>query len=758
MSEFLISCDDDPLAGHEAIGDDAGCDLISRLADEFAERCRRGESPSVSEFESRHPEYAGTIRELLSSVAMMEQFKRRTRASEPIWPMPERFGDFRVIRELGRGGMGIVFEAVQESLGRHVALKVIPQHVINDAKRLERFRREAHAIAQLHHTNIVPIFGVGEHEGLPYYAMQYIRGSSLDALVERWRDEGLPRHEDRWRFAARVAAQAAEALRYAHEQGVLHRDIKPANLLIDEHQTVWITDFGLAKLAGEDDLTASGDVIGTLRYLAPEALKGQTDERSDVYSLGLTLYEMLTLSPPYGTLSPGELVRHVTEVRPIRPRKLDPALPRDLETIVLKAIAFEPAHRYATAAALAEDLNRYLDDMPIRARRATAIERVWRWSRRNRTIAALTAIATGSLVLAAVVGWVGYASTNRALEGESKRRGEAEEATRRAEENVALSLASFEDLFEKLTVREPGPPPPRGRAGPRAGPDRGPTRPPPDAPGMGFAADDAALLRSVLAFYERFALRNATNPKLQGEAGRAYRKIGTLYQRLGRAQEAEESYARAAEKLERLTAEFPDNAGFRFELAKTYALAEADPRAADPAALESVERRLRHALTLFQRLVLESPDSYEYGTAQARAEIKLGTLLDRSHRSDEAEACYRRAIALLESTGPSSPTPYMSALERAAARKALAVLLLGLGRRDEAVALLDSLAGDLLTQAADERRPGFLGWMLADRLKELAEIFEDLGAAPRARELSTWAARLRAQPPRAGLAAAPAAP
>ncbi len=246
--------------------------------------------------------------------------------------MPERLGEYRIVRELGRGGMGIVYEAVQESLGRHVAVKVI-HHVHLDPKRLQRFQREAQAVAQLHHTNIVPIFGVGEHDGLPYYVMQYIRGNGLDAVLRdlarrRARGEG----PERWRFVARVGVQAAEALQYAHEQGVLHRDIKPANLLVDEHETVWITDFGLAKLIGRDDLTGTGDVIGTLRYLAPEALHGETDPRSDIYSLGLTLYELLTLEPPFGELSPSELLRHVSEGQPTTPRRLrpdDPARPRD---------------------------------------------------------------------------------------------------------------------------------------------------------------------------------------------------------------------------------------------------------------------------------------------------------------------------------------------------------------------------------------------------------------------------------------------
>ena len=334
-------------------------------------RCRRGESPSITDYAARFPEAAERIRSILPTVAMMEQLKRgETHQCRDDAPRsnPERLGEFRVLRELGRGGMGVVYEAVQESLGRHVALKVI-HHIHLTPKRLERFQREARAVAQLHHTNIVPIFGVGEHEGLPYYVMQVIDGSGLDDLLKTWRRAGPPPSRERWGLVTRVGIQAGMALQYAHEQGIQHRDIKPANLLIDQNQTIWITDFGLAKLTGHDDLTASGDVIGTLRYLAPEALRGETDARSDVYSLGTTLYELLTLTPPFGELSPSELLRHVSEGELPRPRRLDPSIPPDLETIVLKAIAREPRHRYATAAELADDLKSFLEDRPIRARR-----------------------------------------------------------------------------------------------------------------------------------------------------------------------------------------------------------------------------------------------------------------------------------------------------------------------------------------------------------------------------------------------------
>lgn len=437
----------DALATHESDGDASvvggseGGDF-DPVAAEFAARCRAGEAPSIGEFEARFPEHAPRIRRLLPTIAMMEQLKRDA------WPdrdgprgiaAPQRLGEFRVLRELGRGAMGVVYEAVQESLGRHVALKVIHQ-ALRDEKRRQRFEREARAVARLHHTNIVPIYGVGEHDGLPYYAMQYIHGVSLDVLLANWRDVPAPCGAARWRLVARIGAQVAEALHYAHDQGVLHRDVKPENLLLDARQTAWVTDFGLAKLAGDEDLTASGDVVGTLRYLAPEVLNGQTDARSDVYSLGLTLYELLTLRSPFGELSPSTLLHRVSAGEMRRPRRLDPGIPRDLETIVLKATAREPQHRYATAGALADDLTRFLEDRPIRARRTTLLEHAWRWARRRPGTAALAVVAAGSLLLAVVVGWTSSMRTIDALEQESRWRGAAEIATRRAEENVAVSL------------------------------------------------------------------------------------------------------------------------------------------------------------------------------------------------------------------------------------------------------------------------------------------------------------------------------
>ncbi len=769
-------------------------DPFECVAEEFVERCRRGESPSVAEYEERFPEHAVRIRKLLPAVAMIERLGRDNPPPverEPSRPMPAKLGEFRIVRELGRGGMGVVYEAVQESLGRNVALKVVHQ-VQLDRRRLQRFQREAQAVARLHHTNIVPIFAVGEHEGLAYYAMQYIAGRGLDALIEDWRREAVPRNDDHRRFVARIGIQGAEALQYAHEQGILHRDVKPANLLIDEHQSVWITDFGLAKLVGQDDLTRTGDVIGTLRYIAPEALRGHTGPQNDIYSLGLTLYELITLNPPFGHVSPSELLRQVSESQPTRPRKLDPTIPRDLETIILKAIAQEPGHRYPTAGALADDLRCFVEDRPIRARRATALERIVRWGRRNRAMAGLTATAAAALVLAAIVGWVGYASTKAAL--------------RRSDENVALSLAVFGELFDKLSPDEDFFPPPTGRRGrrpPRRTPmERGlmpgdePDRPPPGGPGFDreparfdepsrrpslgeledrfdrgrpgvppkgrganpFAPDrrvtgkaprpwrldgaekDTALLQSVLTFYEQFALRNETNSSLQGEAAWAYFKVGSLCARLDRPEEAERAIACAVRMFEDLVVRDPSEAEYRAKLVEIAIMT--DPWSVEPPALVPLEAQLRRARGLVDQLAGEMPEHLDYVQSQIHVHAKLGAVLQRLDRADEAELSYRRSIEFAGDLMRRSPTPVRATIDRADVQEALARLVLDGGQREQARGLLEVAVADLRSLEGTRH----VSPLLSDRYESLAEDFGKLGETERAETIAGWARQSDVRP------------
>jgi WD40 repeat protein/serine/threonine protein kinase len=451
--------------------------LLDQLVDEFAEAYRRGEHPSLQAYLDRYPDLADEIRELFPALIEMEQGKEDRRAPDEPAPAgrsapPEQIGDFHILREIGRGGMGIVYEAEQVSLGRHVALKVLPGHAPHDPRHLHRFECEARAAAKLHHTNIVPVYGVGEQDGLHYYVMQFIQGLGLDQVLEELKklqlghaktgsftggelcvgrsemsavqvahslltgefqeasggreppDSSLPKnlgaHAPRspslnrddsksrqrkptyWQNVAQIGVQVAEALEYANSQGILHRDIKPSNLLLDTRGTVWVTDFGLAKAADSKDLTHTGDIVGTLRYLAPERFQGQADVRSDVYALGLTLYELLTLRPAFDETEKNKLVSQVMHAEPRRPRQLEPGVPRDLETVVLKAMDRDPGRRYQTAAELAEDLRRFVAGMPIQARPTPAWEQVWKWARRRPAVAALVAVS--AVAALAVVG------------------------------------------------------------------------------------------------------------------------------------------------------------------------------------------------------------------------------------------------------------------------------------------------------------------------------------------------------------------
>ncbi len=444
-----------------ATSDSAKYDRVDRLADEFAARYRRGERPSLQEYVDRHPDLADLIRDVFPALVEMERVKDESPPPTPPARAPQltHLGDYHILREVGRGGMGVVYEAEQVSLGRHVALKVLPAHMLRDPKYLDRFQIEARAAGRLHHTNIVPVFGVGEADGTPYFAMQFIPGQSLDRVltdVRRLRQpagphaepatvlddaggiaqslasgrfaaaapaeprpEGAPAGTDSVtglsgsgsdtayaRSVARLGVQVADALAYAHKQGVKHRDIKPSNLILDARGTVWVTDFGLAKVDGAADLTQSNEIVGTLRYMAPERFKGESLVQSDVYALGATLYELLTLRPAFHDTDQLRLIDQILHEPPPPPRKVDARVPRDLETVVLTCLAKDPADRYPSAEALADDLRLYLADRPIKRRRSTTAERLGRWCRRNPAVATLAASVLLLLTVTSVGGVV----------------------------------------------------------------------------------------------------------------------------------------------------------------------------------------------------------------------------------------------------------------------------------------------------------------------------------------------------------------
>ena len=469
---------------------------VELLAEDFLDRKRRGERPTLREYVERHPELAEEIRDLFPALLMMEDLGESSGGTTgslaadngvAVGTRLERLGDYRILREIGRGGMGVVYEAEQESLGRRVALKVLSAGSLLDPKQVRRFEREAKAAARLHHTNIVPVFGVGRQDGHHYFVMQFIAGLGLDAVLEdlrrlrqaksrgRSRSRGgvgpvaglsaaevarslitgrfaaeppladasvtepgddaarrrppprtarrptPPRRScparpscrprpipDRqfYRSVARIGIQVAEALEYANRQGVLHRDVKPSNLLLDNRGNVWVADFGLAKTAEADDLTHTGDILGTIRYMAPERFQGKCDARSRRVQPGLDLVRAGGAAAGVRGLGSACADRAGAARGAGAVEEAGAGVPRDLETIIAKASARDPAGRYATAGALAEDLKRFVEDRPIRARRVSAAERLARWCRRNPWIAGSMGVAAAALVAVAVMALV----------------------------------------------------------------------------------------------------------------------------------------------------------------------------------------------------------------------------------------------------------------------------------------------------------------------------------------------------------------
>jgi serine/threonine protein kinase/tetratricopeptide (TPR) repeat protein len=523
---------------------------LAEVLDRYLVSLEENAPLDVEKLVAEYPRLAADIRAFVASVDLLHGATReigeaaRETAIAP--PEPEkRLGDFEIGPEIGRGGMGVVYEARQISLQRKVALKVLPFAAMWDHKQIARFQNEAQAAAQLHHPNIVPVFAVGQERGVHFYAMQLILGRSLDAVLVELRRELSDRSEQAqvstqvyestaqsmlssamlssgWaagqsqycRAIARLGIQAANALQYAHECGVVHRDIKPSNLLVDAHNKLWITDFGLARLQDSPGVTGTGDVVGTLRYMSPEQASSQhalVDPRTDIYALGATLYELLTLRPAF----PGEdrqvVLQAIINQEPTAPRSLNPDIPLDLETIVLQAMAKIREERYTTAEQLADDLNRFLEGKPTLARRPTVVDRAAKWVRRHRTVVAL---AGAFLAVLAVVSTTGAILLSREHSRKQAALNVAEENLQQARDVVDR----FGLQFSHELARLPGSEPLR-----------------------------LAVLSDTLKYYQEFIARSSGDPTLRSDLATTHFHAGTIASQLGEHNTAEKSFRAAAE-------------------------------------------------------------------------------------------------------------------------------------------------------------------------------------------------------------------
>ncbi|TWT63846.1 serine/threonine protein kinase [Rubinisphaera italica] len=400
-------------------------DPLELLFSEYIDRCRNGEQIDVAGFAAENPDLAEEILELFPTLAALEGFKKQ---GPPISDVDQeqiqsglQMGEYQLLREIGVGGMGIVYEAFQQSMQRRVALKVLPREFSRQKDRRERFMQEARTVARLSFRNIVPIIDFGEADERCFFAMRLIEGVGLDWVVlrrnqnsepitshevlEHFQQQGVPltgddqetdvdddedslafefdyaAHSasqrakqqprwtlkpDSWKQIARIGVQAARALEHAHNAGILHRDIKPGNMLIDYEGILWITDFGLAKSEKELSLTGTNDVVGTMRYISPERFHGQVDARSDLYALGLTLIELCINRPVFDQSNRSELIRNIMEGIIPAPRSINSKIPRGLEAILIKATAKQPTQRYQSAGEMIQDLRAFSRGLEVK--------------------------------------------------------------------------------------------------------------------------------------------------------------------------------------------------------------------------------------------------------------------------------------------------------------------------------------------------------------------------------------------------------
>jgi eukaryotic-like serine/threonine-protein kinase len=614
--------------------------LVSEVVDEFMQRLDREERPDIEEYANRHPTIANVLRQVLPALQLV-------RFSGPVADtgagLTGCLGDYCLGREIGRGGMGVVYEAEQISLHRRVALKVLPFAAALDARQLQRFKNEAQAAAHLHHQNIVPVYAVGCERGVHYYTMQFIEGQTLAAAIEalKFSDRHTQRCPTRptgegdtrplaertlrsvdtkqpTREIVHLAVQAADALEYAHQMGIVHRDIKPANLLLDERRNLWITDFGLAHIQGDARLTLTGDLVGTMRYMSPEQAlgRGHVDHRTDIYSLGATLFELLALKPVFDGRDRQELLRQIAFEEPRPLRAPGAAIPAELETIVLKALNKEPPGRYARAKDLADDLRRFLEDKPIHARRPTIREKTRKWARRHRPVVVTGLVSAAILMLAGIVGLAAYTIEIRRERDEKKVALEAAETQRmKAEANLHRALDAIERMLQQVND---------------------------ESIFHGREAEKVRLKISsdALDLCEQLLQVENTGPSARYCTARAYFLAGTLRFDAGQVAEAEDSFRRALTYYRELAGEYPITL---YQTACAVAAREFGVRLFMAGRHAEAERLYREAVALFGVLIRQDPADGDLRANLAETISRLAYVLWSDDRVAEAETQYREA-------------------------------------------------------------------------------------------------------------------
>jgi hypothetical protein len=719
---------------------------LTVILDDYLRGLERGLPPATEALLAGNPDLAAVLSPYLDSLTHLHEAaaafgneSSAAAATPEVGGEEKRLGDFVLLHEIGRGGMGVVYEARQISLARRVALKVLPFAAVLDARQIARFKNEAQAAAQLQHPNIVPVYAVGAERGVHYYAMQFIDGQPLDRAIAQLRSLANPvagtlaetavyradttsAAEDaaswhprgsflstKWTTrreyfdtVMRLGIQAAEALDAAHGCGVVHRDIKPSNLLLDGAGKLWVTDFGLARCQTDLGLTQTGDVVGTRQYMSPEQALGQAalvDQRTDVYSLGATLYELLTLRPAFEAENGAALLRRIDREDPPRIRSLQPQVSLDLETVVNKAMARDRDERYLTAADLAADLRRLLAGKPPVAQRPTLLDRCGKLARRHRRAVAWGMSAALMTMVALAIGLV---QINRARTRAEEDFARAERYLRQAQETVDRFGSQFAERLGHV-------------------------------PGAEQLQHD--VLRETLAYYQKFVEQAGDNPQLRADLATTYGKIGMLNDQMGRSAESISAHENAIGLLRKLVEEQPRDAEHRSQLAiadNNLALALGHLGRGEEAC-----EALRTAIELQQQLGEEEPATARHRVDLALSHNNLGAQLRDLGQDQQAVAAFREAIRLGEDATRSNSGDVEAARNLAAAYNNLAALDRDAEQADS-VALYRQ-AAELQRQVARER-PTELRYQ-----NDLAATLNNLGAAQaRGDQLTDAAATYRA--------------
>jgi tetratricopeptide (TPR) repeat protein len=608
-------------------------DALVLIWGEVLLRLELGEAPQPAEYRARFPQHADALAALFDLQRQMDPQAAPTLVTgepsgetRPTWPAAP---GYEIVSELGRGGMGVVFKARQASLNRVVALKVLLAGPYAGPEAHARFRSEAEAVARLRHPNIVQIHEIGDHAGRPYLVLEYVEGGSLDARLD-----GTPQNP---RAAAALAETLARAVHAAHQQGVVHRDLKPANVLlqiadcrlpIDQERSAIcnlqsaipkITDFGLAKqMDAAHGRTPTDAILGTPSYMAPEQASGKmrsVGPAADVYALGAILYEMLTGRPPFRGETPLDTLQQVVTDDPVPPRVLQPKVPADLETICLKCLHKEPAKRYASAGALADDMRRFLAGEPIRARPVGPAGRLWCWCRRKPALAGVT----GALVLVAFGAVAGL--TALWLRAEHHRQ-VAEIRQRESDEDLQLARQAIDNyatkVSENLRLRQE---------------DLRPLR--------------KELLAMVVPLYETLIARHADKPEVQAECGDAYVRLAFITRDIEDPAQACRLFEQAAGIFAALVERHPDDSTYRQKLADVRIDLGELYRSTDRAG--EAEASLQESLKGWRRLAEGHPGEPRYELGEAHARVALAQLRATTQgRPADARAEYQRALEVAD--------------------------------------------------------------------------------------------------------------